>query len=443
MAGAVVEDVSLADVLRSHRVRVGWTQQELADFSTVSIRAIRDLERGATLAPRRETLRLIADALRLDGPARSALESATVPGAAVVAGTPPDAAVDQQAPSLGLVGRTAALQRLRALLGPNGERLVGVTGVPGVGKTRLARAVAAAAERDRTLVLWHRLSRGDSLDWTGPLGPLDRLTAASVHELASAAVPAPRGGLHRLAAMVGAAPALLVLDGVDRPLNELALGRLLRDCRGLRVLYTSGRPQRLGGERVVPLAPLVLPGIAGPGGDALLTDELTGHDLTADDLRSNDAVQVLLQTADDTLLLDDPEDAAAVAQVCWRLDGLPLALRQAAPLLTLYGPRTLHRCLAQDLFGTLGAHEEPGREPQLADRLRRLVDDLGPAEREVLTLVARLGPTTTVAELSSARGLELTECGALVDRLLRRGLVRREGPGRFRLLNLVREVMRR
>jgi transcriptional regulator with XRE-family HTH domain len=67
------------EMLRHFRTRLGMTQQELADFSTVSVRAIRDLESGRVSRPRKETVRLLAEALRLDGDSRSRLESTVSP----------------------------------------------------------------------------------------------------------------------------------------------------------------------------------------------------------------------------------------------------------------------------------------------------------------------------------------------------------------------------
>ena len=58
-------------LLRSHRTGVGLTQQQLAAYATLSVRAVRDLECGSTLTPRRDTLRLLVDALGLDGAQRA------------------------------------------------------------------------------------------------------------------------------------------------------------------------------------------------------------------------------------------------------------------------------------------------------------------------------------------------------------------------------------
>ncbi|MGW0917021.1 helix-turn-helix domain-containing protein [Streptomyces sp. NPDC002784] len=63
-------------LLQFHRIREGYTQQQLADFSALSVRAIRDLEHGRVDRPRQDTVRLLADALRLDEESRDAFAQA-------------------------------------------------------------------------------------------------------------------------------------------------------------------------------------------------------------------------------------------------------------------------------------------------------------------------------------------------------------------------------
>lgn len=72
----VTATAAIGTLIRGHRLRIGLTQQELADLSTISVRAIRDLEKGKAQRPRPDTIRLIADGLRLGPRARTALEDA-------------------------------------------------------------------------------------------------------------------------------------------------------------------------------------------------------------------------------------------------------------------------------------------------------------------------------------------------------------------------------
>lgn len=154
------------ELLRTHRIGAGLTQQQLADFAMVSVRAIRDLECGRTRSPRAETVRLLADGLRLDEESRADLQQAGGRAAGRSAVAPPAPA----GPAGLIVGREAEAAALAALLtegrpgtGPAG--LVTVTGVSGVGKTRLALEVAGELHfRHGWSVLWHPSHTVPSID---------------------------------------------------------------------------------------------------------------------------------------------------------------------------------------------------------------------------------------------------------------------------------------
>ncbi len=192
------------ELLRTHRIRVGLTQQQLADFAMVSVRAIRDLECGRTRSPRAETVRLLADGLRLDDDSRAMLQEAGGRPAGPVSVPPP-------APVSAIVGRELEAAALLDLF-VDGRRLVTVTGVSGVGKTRLALEVAGE--------LHFRL--GWSVAWL----PASRTPAIDDNQ-----------------------DTVLVTDHVPDA------GLLLRHPR-LRVIVTALAPTGMPGEHVFPLAPL-------------------------------------------------------------------------------------------------------------------------------------------------------------------------------------------
>jgi len=145
----VMEDdpaASFAALLRRHRVATGLSQEALAERAGLSARAISDLERGARRAPYRETVRLLADALGLAPADRVALEAAVDRGRGPLAG----AAIgrDPVAPMLPaavtpLIGRDQEVASLVSQLRESDARLFTLTGPPGIGKTRLALAVAS------------------------------------------------------------------------------------------------------------------------------------------------------------------------------------------------------------------------------------------------------------------------------------------------------------
>ena len=192
------------ELLRTHRIHAGLTQQQLADFAMLSVRAIRDLECGRTRSPRAETVRLLADSLRLDDTSRADLQQAGGRPARRVSVAPP-------APSSAIVGRGVEAAALTDLLA-DGHRLVTITGVSGVGKTRLALEVAGELHfRLGWSVLWLPSARMPSID--------------------------------------DAQDSVLVTDHRPDP-------RLLETHPRLRIVVTALAPVELPGEQVFPLAPL-------------------------------------------------------------------------------------------------------------------------------------------------------------------------------------------
>ena len=129
---------TLAQLLRRLRLSAGLTQEELAEAAGISARSVSDLERGITRTTRKDTARLIADALRLSGPDREMFE-------ATARGRIPDGHPDIQhdagkppIPPAPLVGRADNVRTVCRLLRRPDIRLVTITGLGGVGKTRAA-----------------------------------------------------------------------------------------------------------------------------------------------------------------------------------------------------------------------------------------------------------------------------------------------------------------
>src|SRR3954453_23151277 len=136
---------TFGSLLRRFRLTAGLTQEAPAERAGLSARGVEDLERGIRLAPRAETIRMLADALALHETERRALIAAAHPELAAAPPRHPPSRLPLPAPPL--VGRerevASACAHLRRPDGEEGVRLLTLTGPGGVGKTRLALALAA------------------------------------------------------------------------------------------------------------------------------------------------------------------------------------------------------------------------------------------------------------------------------------------------------------
>jgi transcriptional regulator with XRE-family HTH domain len=265
-----ITSTSFGALLREHRLRAGLTQEALAERAGVGARSIQDLERDRAL-PRAETVRLLADALGLDGESRAALITASHPelGTPTAPLSSPRRLPGLPNPPTPLVGREhdvgAACALVRRADGMGGARLLTLTGPGGVGKTRLALAVAAELAADFA----------DGVVWVD-LAPL-RDPALVVNAVARALGVGESGERplpEALALAVAERHLLLVVDNCEHLLPAMPLlGELLAAGPRLSVLTTSRARLRLRGERELPIGPLAVPApegsaappLSGPG----------------------------------------------------------------------------------------------------------------------------------------------------------------------------------
>src|SRR5439155_3246134 len=129
---------SFGDLLRRYRLAAGLTQEELAAEAGLSVRGLSDLERGARLAPRRETVQLLAESLQLSAAERTQLEAAARQRAApaVQASGGSLSSPQSSLSALPFVGRAQELALLEQVL-TDGPPVLLVAGEPGIGKSRL------------------------------------------------------------------------------------------------------------------------------------------------------------------------------------------------------------------------------------------------------------------------------------------------------------------
>lgn len=410
-------------LLRTHRIHAGLTQQQLADFAMVSVRAIRDLECGRTRSPRAETVRLLADGLRLDESSRADLQQA---GGRSSGRTP----VAPPAPMMAIVGREAEAAALGALLVEGAGASVGAVGEgrrqagPGEGQGP-AGSGSVAARHGVTGPAGEGASSGSSAerqrlaasidDGRGAVPPAEhhRLTTPRTQLTGPARVP------HRLVTITGVSGSgktRLALEvagdlhfrrgwsvlwypaarpSVDDDQDTLLVTdhrpdpHLLDAHPRLRVVVTALAPTGLPGEHVFPLGPLA--------DDAALSLLLTLVHRVRPGFRP------------------EPSNQAALTGLVRELDGLPSALEFAAGWFMVYSPQHLLERLRSNPMDPTSAH--------LRDSLRRSLSTLDEKQRDLLDRMID------------------AECHDDAHALSVRGLVRRAGP-RYEVLNLVRAAVR-
>lgn len=425
---------SLGSLIRGHRLRIGLTQRELADLSTISVRAIRDLEKGKAQRPRTDTVRLIADALRLGPRARAALEAAARSGPRG-GGEVRRLSMERAAPPVPLyplVGREAETGIVVEELGSGAERLVTVVGLSGVGKTRLALEVAARLYDAGLPVLWHSGDGATADCLRADDDPLPQLADACARFLRGLGEPEellPELA-EALAALHDGAPAargaVLVLDGVDTAALDFGrLSRLLRAFPGLRLLVTGERPWNVPGERLFLLSPLEAPVPSAGHTDAPAVRFFLSQ---------------LRRVRPD--IVPDAQALADITWICHRLDGHPAALGAAASWLTVCDLTTLRNVVDSDpapLLDHLAGGPEGSR---LQVRVSRTLAALPAPYRTLIGELCREGDGEFLfQDVVRLTGRTLPECGRLIRELLVGGVIRAGGDGgrsAFRVLCVVR-----
>jgi non-specific serine/threonine protein kinase len=326
-----------------------------------------------------------------------------------------------------LVGRETEITGVSDLLGDPAVRLLTLTGPGGMGKTRLALAVAERVVPDFPdgVVFVPLAPLGDPT--FVPSGIAQRL---GVREVAGQTLA------ERLTTHLVDKQMLVILDNFEHLLPAAPfVTELLTACPGLKALVTSRAPLHLSGEHIFPVPPLSLPD---PGQLPLLQE-----------LAQTEAVRLFVDRAQALkpgFVLTD-ENAPAVAEIVRRLDGLPLALELAAARVPVLSPAALLARLDRRLpLLTGGVHDLPERQRTLRNTISWSYDLLPPHEQALFRRLAVFAGGCTLEAVEAVAGPEMDPAidaldglMSLVDKsLLRTGDDPDDEP-RFGMLETVRE----
>ena len=324
-----------------------------------------------------------------------------------------------------LIGRERAIDEVARLIGREGTRLVTLTGPGGIGKTRLA---LATGERLK--------DRFDAGVVFVPLAAVTQpvLVLAGIGQAAGADLAGTTSLVDALAEQFSEGRWLLILDNLEQVIETAQdLGELLGRCPGLVILATSRTVLGLRAEREYPVPPLRLPD--------------SSADVPVEQLASSPAVALFADRARAVSpgFAVTRENAEAIAEICRRLEGLPLAIELAAARTRLLDPEALLARLSTslDVLGQ-GAVDMPERQRTLRATVEWSMGLLDDAERSLLETVAVFVDGWTIEAAAQVAGLDQDRALDLTEALARHSLIQVDstprGP-RSRMLETIREFV--
>jgi predicted ATPase len=330
------------------------------------------------------------------------------------------------------IGRQSEVKAVKDLLTRDEEnvRLVTLTGPGGTGKTRLALQTAAD--------LVNRFADGVYFVDLAPMREPEAVLT-TIARTVGIRETSDQPLLDQLKVQLQSKDLLLLLDNFEQvTVAAPKIGELLQGCPELKLLVTSREALHLRGEHIHPVPPLALPRL-----------DLKGQSI--EQLTQYEAVRLFIER----VLAVKPdfqvtnENAPAVAEICFRLDGLPLAIELAAARSRLFSPQALLERVGgrlQLLRG--GARDLPVRQQTLRDTIDWSYELLDAGEQRLFALLSVFAGCTLEAVEAVAAGIDhlngarmnvLDELSSLVDKSLVRQADQDTGEPRLLMLETIRE----
>ncbi len=416
---------SFANQLRQYRLQRGLTQEGLAERANLSPRAIVALEKGERKAAHRDTVRLLVEALGLTQENYERLEIAAAsqrkrqPRQQRLHYSPHH---NLPTPLSSFIGRQWEIQEVRRLLGET--RLLTLTGPGGCGKTRLVLQAAEAVLDDFE----------DGVFFVG-LSPIvdPALVIPAISQVLSLREAVDEPPIEALKAYLRDRRVLLLLDNFEQVVDAAPLlVELLMVAPRVKTLVTSRTRLHVSGEHELPVPPLAPPD--------------TGS--TFEELRANPAVSLFAERAraakPDFVLT--AENVPLVAEICARLDGLPLAIELAAARTRRFMLQAIQKRFPSRLdLGSDGPCDAPWRQQTLRCTISWSHDLLRPDEQRLFRRLAVFSgacPEDAAMEVYNLSGDEALHVDGL-DSLIENNLLRQTSgvndERRFEMLETIRE----